>query len=253
MRVAVTGARGTLGSTLLPLLGDEAVPIDRRDGIQLEDTVAVTNALRGCDAIVHLAALHPLIAPSDADTDAYRRANVTPFTGLIAIARQLGIERVVLASSTRVWSDDQVRVVDEETEADATDPYAASKRACEGLLVASGLQGVRLRFARFAKANDPEDEVRKLYRAIDVRDAARAIAQALVRAPRGAVYAISAPTPFETWDMQMLASDPRAAIRHRTGNDPQWVPSHVGAVIKSSRAVKELGWRCAYPSTLLPR
>ena len=253
MRVAVTGARGALGSALVPLLGSDTVSIDRRDGIELEDTAAVAKALSGCDAIVHLAALHPLVAPADADTEAYRRSNVTPFTGLIAVARQLGIERVVLASSTSVWRDDEVRLVDESVEEDATDPYAASKRACEGLLVASGLQGVRLRLARFAKPNDPEDEVRKLYRAVDVRDAAKAVVLALQRAPRGSVYAISAPTPFEAWDMGLLASDPRAAIAHRTGKEPSWVPSHVGAVIKASRAVKDLGWRCTYPSALLPR
>jgi nucleoside-diphosphate-sugar epimerase len=237
----------------MPLLEPDAISIDRRDGIELADTAAVMHAVQGCDAIVHLAALHPLVAPDNADAEAYRQANVVPFTALIAIARQLDIPRVVLASSTSVWSDEHVRLVDESTEADAIDPYGASKRACEGLLVASGLQGVRLRLARFAKPGDPEDEVRKLYRAVDVRDAARAVLLALQRGPRGSVYAISAPTPFESWDMDLLASDPRTAIVHRTGREPGWLPTHVGSVIRSSRAVKDLGWLCAYPSTLLSR
>jgi nucleoside-diphosphate-sugar epimerase len=252
MRVAVTGARGALGQALMPLLGPEAVPIDRLDGIAIEDGPALMSALRGCDAIVHLAALHPLVAPPDADTERYRRANVTPFVGLLAAARQLGVQRLLLASSTSVWNDAKVRLVDESTEPDATDPYASSKRACEGLLVASGLQGVRLRFARFARQGDAADEVRKLYRAVDVRDAAAAVVSALERAPRGSVYAISAPTPFEEWDMDLLASDPRAAIVHRTGKEPAWIPQHVGVVVRSLRAMRDLGWRCAYPSSLLP-
>jgi UDP-glucose 4-epimerase len=251
VRVAVTGARGALGSALLPLLGSDVVPIDRVDGLDLSDTASVTKALRGCEAIVHLAALHPLIAPPDADAEAYRQANVAPLVALIAMARTLGIQRFVLASSTSVWSDDRVRLVDESVEPDANGPYAASKRACEGLLVASGLQGVRLRLARFTNAGDAADEVRKLYRGVDVRDAARAAVLALERAPRGSVYAISAPTPFETWDMDLLASDPRAAILHRTGKEPSWVPDRIGSVIRASRAVKDLGWTCAFPSTLL--
>jgi nucleoside-diphosphate-sugar epimerase len=251
MRVAVTGARGVLGSALMPLLAPDAVPIDRIDGLEIEDATAMTKALHGCDAIVHLAALHPLIARSDATAETYRAANVTPFVALLAVARQLGISRLLLASSTSVWSSDPVRIVDESTEPDGTSPYASSKRACEGLLVASGLQGIRLRLARFAHTDDPADDVRKLYRAVDVRDAATAVHAALERAPRGSVYAISAPTPFKSDDVELLGSDPRAAIVRRTGREPSWVPGRVGVVVDSRRAGRDLGWRCAYPSTLL--
>jgi len=251
VRVAVTGARGVLGSALMPLLGKDAVPIDRADGIEIEDGEAMTKALTGCDAIVHLAALHPLIARSDATAETFRTANVTPFVALLAVARQVGVSRLVLASSTSVWSDARVRIVNEDDEPDATSPYGASKRACEGLLVASGLQGVRLRLGRFARPDDVGDDVRKLYRAVDVRDAAMAVHLALERAPRGSVYAISAPTPFGADDVDLLASDPRAAIVRRTGREPTWVPQHIGPVIDSRRAVHDLGWWCAYPSTLL--
>jgi nucleoside-diphosphate-sugar epimerase len=235
----------------MPLLGQDIVPIDRVDGIEIEDASAMTKALNGCEAIVHLAALHPLIARSDATAETFRAANVTPFVALLAVARQVGVSRLVLASSTSVWSDHSVRIVDETTESDATSPYGASKRACEGLLVASGLQGVRLRLARFARPDDPGDDVRKLYRAVDVRDAAMALKLALERAPRGSVYAVSAPTPFDDGDLELLASDPRAAIARRTGRTPSWVPQHIGAVIDSRRAVRDLGWWCSYPSTLL--
>lgn len=252
MRVAVTGSRGALGSALMPLLGPDAVGIDRADGIPLEDVAQVTRALEGCEAILHLAALHPLVAPPGADIEAYRRANVVPFVGLLAMARQSSVRRVVLASSTSVWSDDRVRIVDELTEPDGTGPYASSKRACEGLLVASGLDGVRLRLARFARMGDTEDDVRKLYRAVDVRDAALAVALALERAARGAVYAISAPTPFDDSDIDLLERDPRTAIWQKTGREAAWLPTRVGAVVQARRAMNDLGWRCAFPSSLLP-
>src|SRR5260221_12386182 len=112
----------------MPLLGPDAVAIDRLDGLDLLDTANVTKALRGCEAIVHLAALHPLIAPLDADAEAYRQANVTPLVALLAMARSLGIQRLVLASSTSVGSDERVRRVDEAVDAVLTGPSAAHKR-----------------------------------------------------------------------------------------------------------------------------
>lgn len=250
MAIAVTGARGTLGRALLPLLHGRIVPIDRADGIEIEDAEAMRAALRGCDVVVHLAALHPLVAPAGADVETYRHANVAPFAALLDVARDAGVRRVVLASSTSVWSD-ETRLVDESVAPDATDGYAISKRDCEAMLRTSGLDGVTLRFARFAQAGDTADEVRKLYRAVDVRDAAAACVVAIDHARPGSVYAISGPTPFGASDVPLLATSPGDAIARRIGRPPPWVPSRVGAVVLSERASAELGWSCRYPSTLL--
>jgi dTDP-4-dehydrorhamnose reductase len=244
-----------LGSEIVALLGATAVPFDRRDGQDLRDARALSVAIDGCDAIVHLAALHPLVAPPDADDAAYRDANVAPFALLLVAARAARVRRVALASSTSVWHDapagQPARFLDETSEADATNGYARSKLACEALLAASGIGGVTLRLARFARAGDPGDEVRKLYRAVDACDAAVAMVAALDLAPNGALYAIAAPTPFHREDARLLATDPRAAIRERTGREPTWAPERIGSVVVTSRAQTELGWRCAYPSTLL--
>jgi nucleoside-diphosphate-sugar epimerase len=244
-----------LGSAIVALLGAAAVPFDRRDGQDLLDAIALRAALEGCDRVIHLAALHPLIAPLDADARTYHDANVEPFVALLDAARAAGVRRVVLASSTSVWRDapagQPARFLDETSEADATDGYTRSKLACEALLADSGIGGVHLRLARFARAGDAEDEVRKLYRAIDPRDAATAAVAALDRAADGARYAISAPTPFRPADALLLGRDARAAIRERTGHDPVWAPARIGSVIVAARAARELGWRCAYPSTLL--
>jgi nucleoside-diphosphate-sugar epimerase len=255
-RVAVTGARGTLGRALLPLLADRNVrTVDRADGIELEDRAALRAALRGCAVVIHLAALHPLVAPPDADVALYERANVVPFRALLEVAHETGVRHLLLASSTSVWRDaapgKPTAFYESDDAPNADDPYALSKRSCERLLAESGFGSVVLRLARFARAGDEEDEVRKLYRAVDVRDAADAFALALDRAPSGAVFSISAPTPFRREDATDLARDPRAVIRLRTGHDPAWAPARIGSVVTSERARAVLGWRARCPSTLL--
>jgi len=170
-------------------------------------------------------------------------------------ARGAAVSRIVLASSTSVWRDSPARAparfVDEMSTPDATDAYSRSKMTSEVLLGASGIEGVRLRLARFAAPGDPGDDVRKLYRAIDPRDAADAVVLAIDAASPGPLYAIAAPTPFSTVDAALLGRDARAAIRARTGRDPAWAPERIGSVIVSERAQRELRWRCLYPSTLL--
>jgi len=254
--VAVTGARGTLGRALLPLLADRDVrAIDRADGIELEDRGALRIALRGYAVVIHLAALHPLVAPPDADVALYERANVVPFRALLEVARETGVRRVLLASSTSVWRDaapgKPAAFYESDDAPNADDPYALSKHECERLLAESGLEFVVLRLARFARAGDEEDEVRKLYRAVDPRDAADAFGLALDSAASGAVFSISAPTPFRLDDAADLSRDPRAVIQRRTGRDPAWTPARIGSVVTSEHARAVLGWRARFPSTLL--
>lgn len=203
---------------------------------------------------MHLAALHPLVAPPEADDEMYRAANVVPFEALLDAAGRHRVRRIVLASSTSVWRDSPPgtpsRFLDETSEADGDDGYARSKLECERLLAESGIAGVTLRLARFAQAGDPADEMRKLFRAVDPRDAAAAFIRALDVPRAGAMYAISAPTPFRPEDAALLDRDPRAVVRERTGSDPEWMPPRIGSVVISARAERELGWTCAYPSTL---
>ena len=256
--VAVTGARGALGTALLPLLADLVVrAIDRRDGVELEDRDALARALAGCDAVVHLAALHPLVAPRGADVRTYERANVAPFAALLEVAHAARVRRVVLASSTSVWIDappgEPAAFYESDQAANSEEPYALSKRECEDMLRGSGLEGVVLRLARFARPGSDEDEVRKLYRAVDTRDAALAVRLALDRAASGAVFSVSAPTPFRPEDAAQLARDPAAAIRLRTGHAAPWTPARIGSVVTSDRARDVLGWHARHPSALLTR
>ena len=253
--VAVTGADGMLGSRIANLLADRELRlIDRRRGHELAQGPTYADLIRGCDAIVHTAALHPLVAPPGTSAQEYAAANVVPFAALLEVARREGVGRVVLVSSTSVWKSAPpgrpARFLDETVPSDADDGYGASKRECEALALASDVPCVIVRLARFARRDDAEDQVRLLYRAVDPDDAAAAVAAALDRASPGALYAVSAPTPFQPEDAAALASDPGAVIRLRTGREPPWVPATIGSVVLSDRAARELGWQAAFPSPL---
>lgn len=254
--VAITGTDGVLGSRLALLLADRELRlIDRIRGHELERPSSYERLVRGCDAIIHCAALHPLVAPPGTGPAEYASANVAPFAALLRVARREGVSRLVLASSTSVWenaSDGPARFLDEDVPADADDGYARSKRACEAMARAAIPGSVVVRLARFARRGDVEDDVRLLYRAVDPDDAATAVAAALDRAPAGALYAISAPTPFCREDAAGLATDPGRVIRRRTGREPAWIPPAIRSVVLSDRALRELGWRPAHPSSLYP-
>lgn len=243
-----------LGREIVALLGRRAVTFDRRDGQDLDDREALRRALDGCDAVAHLAGLHPLVA-GDATPLTYHEANVAPSAKLLAAARRADVRRIVFASSTSVWRDSApgtpARFIDETSEADADDGYASSKLECERMLADSGIRFVALRLARFARRDSAEDEVRKLYRAIDPRDAAAAFVACLDAAAPASRYAIAAPTPFTREDAAVLDSDPRRAIRARTGREPAWVPARIGSVVLAERARRDLAWSCGHPSALM--
>lgn len=255
--VAITGAHGVLGTRLAALLADrEPRLIDRKRGHELVVAPSYAALISGCDAIIHTAALHPLVAPPATGPRDYALANVAPFEALLEVSRRAGVRRVVLVSSTSVWNSappgEPARFLDEAIPADAEDGYALSKRACEALAHAGAPGPVVVRVARFTRRDDPKDAVRLLYRAIDPDDAATAVIAALDRAADGALYAISGPTPFVRADAADLARDPRAALARRIGREPAWVPETIGSVVLPDRAVRELGWRAAFPSPLYP-
>lgn len=114
MKVAVTGGNGRFGRVVIEHLvrdGHTLVNLDRTRpeaepdpatgrttfvGLDLTDLPALTAALEGCEAIVHLAAFpSPINLPAP---DVYVNNTVTSYNVLFAAA-ELGIQKVCLASS----------------------------------------------------------------------------------------------------------------------------------------------------------
>jgi nucleoside-diphosphate-sugar epimerase len=150
--VAVTGANGFVGSTLVGVLADrghlvralvrraESVPVS--SGVQthvlgdLRDERALSQALEGADAVIHLAARAHVMDETAADPDAaFREANVAVTDVVARVAEQAGVRRLVYLSSIKVngerTTDRPFRATDPPAPQDA---YARSKLEAEELL-----------------------------------------------------------------------------------------------------------------------
>ncbi|MFP4196513.1 MAG: GDP-mannose 4,6-dehydratase [Methanomassiliicoccales archaeon] len=155
MRVAVTGAAGFIGSSLVDRLleeGHEVVGVDNfddyysgkmrflrphleRDDFALErvdilDRVELGRALEGCDPIFHLAAQAGVRA-SVQDPMKSHRVNVEGTLNVLQAARDLGANRVINSSSSSVYGEAKRLPVEEEDRLSPVSPYATSKMSAE--------------------------------------------------------------------------------------------------------------------------
>lgn len=150
MRVLVTGGTGIVGRETVARLvrhGWDVLVIGRRPGMEVPGAAyAVCDVachedlrekVRGCDAVVHLAAI---AQPTKAPGPEVFRVNVAGTFNVFEAAAKEGIRRIVQASSINAfgcfWSvEDLVHVryfpIDEAHPTRTTDPYSFSKRMIE--------------------------------------------------------------------------------------------------------------------------
>lgn len=166
MRIAVTGALGRVGRSVVDLLasdGHSVVAIDRIGAtatipgsvtvqLNVTDYPGLERTFDGCDAVIHLAAINgPGIDP---DEVVHNNNVVTSYNALRAAAA-VGVRRVCLASSINAiggrfsrWPRYEYFPLDEEHPAYPEDPYSLSKwigeqqadsiaRRYEGMTIAS--------------------------------------------------------------------------------------------------------------------
>jgi nucleoside-diphosphate-sugar epimerase len=173
MRIAVTGGNGNFGRRLVPYLleqGHAVVSIDRSvppkpaalpaealtyGAADVGDFGQLVQMLRGCDALIHLAAYpSPL---SVAETVVYAENTVGSYHALAAAA-MLGIQRVCLASSINAIGGVFSRAprydyfpLDEAHPSYAEEPYSLSKWVLEQQAdaFARRYHGMRLASMRF--------------------------------------------------------------------------------------------------------
>lgn len=169
----ITGAQGCIGSWIVKALierGDTAVVFDRSDDSRrlsaimsnedlakvrfitgdITDGAAVLSALdeSGAANVIHLAGLQVPTCKADPVTGAL--VNVAGTLNVFEAARQLGLRRVVYASSAAVYgmNDDDV-ALDETAQCEPTTHYGVFKRANEGnarvYFLDHGLNSVGLR------------------------------------------------------------------------------------------------------------
>lgn len=152
--VLVTGGAGFIGSHLVDALlangyavrvlddlsmGKRSnLPLDNPRLQLLEGSVAdaalVSQAVAGCQAVVHLAAIASVPA-SVADPVGTHQSNFVGTLNVCEAMREHGVKRVLFASSASIYGNNgDGQAVDEDTPKDPLTPYASDKLASEQYL-----------------------------------------------------------------------------------------------------------------------
>lgn len=156
-KIAVTGADGFIGSKLVETLVRDGHDVrafvyynsfnswgwlDRADADvagkfevvagDIRDPYGVRDALRGCQVVLHLAALIA-IPFSYHSPDAYVETNVRGTLNVLQAARDLDVQRVVATSTSEVYGTAQFVPITEDHPLHAQSPYAATKIAADQL------------------------------------------------------------------------------------------------------------------------
>lgn len=98
----------------------------------IRDPYGVKGAMKGCDAVLHLAALIA-IPYSYNSPDTYLETNVKGTLNVLQAARELGILRVVHTSTSEVYGTARFVPITEEHPLQGQSPYSATKIAADQL------------------------------------------------------------------------------------------------------------------------
>ena len=162
-RVLVTGGSGFIGTRVVAALiaaGAEPVVADLNPhadpdvpivlGDLREEAVRRRAVTPGLDGIIHLAALTSVLKSIETPHDVYR-TNVDMTAGLLELAREHQVPRLLFASTNAVTGDVGSAPIDESLPLRPLTPYGATKAAAEMLISAYtacyGVAGCALRFA----------------------------------------------------------------------------------------------------------
>ena len=182
MRVLVTGGAGFIGSHVVVRLLAEGRDVRVLDNLStghrsnleivggevelveadIRDLASVEDAIRGCDAVVHLAAV-PSVPRSIADPVTTHEANATGTLNVLLAARNAGATRVVFASSSSIYGAAAELPKRESLKPLPISPYAVSKLAaesyCRSFFDVYALETVALRYFNvFGPRQDPQSE-----------------------------------------------------------------------------------------------
>lgn len=157
MKILVTGADGFIGSHLTEELVKrgfyvkafsfynsfntwgwlDTLPEDVMNNVEvftgdIRDPYGVKAAMKGCDAVFHLAALIA-IPFSYHSPDAYVDTNIKGTLNILQAARELEIERVLVTSTSEVYGTAQYVPIDERHPFQGQSPYSATKIGADRL------------------------------------------------------------------------------------------------------------------------
>lgn len=286
MKILVTGSSGHLGEALvreLGRLGHDALGMDvlpaETTAVRgsIADRTAVRQAMEGMDAVIHAATLHkPHVATHS--KQAFVDTNVTGTLVLLEEAVRASVPRFVYTSTTSAFGNalrpqrpHAAVWVTEDLASIPRNIYGVTKTAAEDLcqLVAEehALPCVVLRTSRFFPEEDDmghtmaelEDANIKaneyLYRRVDIADVVSAHVCALERAGQVGFgkFIVSATTPFNESDCEMLLKDAPAVVARDFPDCAElyarkgWTMFRdIGRVYVNDKARDQLGWKPRY-------
>jgi dihydroflavonol-4-reductase len=283
MRVFVTGGgRGFVGVHLVTALEDAGHEV-RREWVDVRDRPGLVERMKGCDAVVHVAALYSYDAPA-AEMEA---VNVGGTENVIAACRAAGVRRLVHTSSAGTCGPVPGRAATEEDGPPAWElrvPYKRTKVEAERLVLAAVADGLEALCVNpttpIGEGDDAPTPTGRMVRAVaqgrypatlrsaglnlvDVRDVARGHVLALDRGRPGERYLLGGVnlTLAEVFALLARAADrrpprvrlPYAAARAlalaRLANANEVALARVPAWFESGKAQRELGYE---PSPIEP-
>jgi dihydroflavonol-4-reductase len=140
MLVYVTGASGFIGGHVVRELQATGADV-REDWIDLGDRDRLREAIGGCDAVFHLAALYSYDAPASEQV----RVNVEGTRNVVGLCRELGVGRLVHTSTAGTCGPVADRPATEEDAAPSSElsvPYKRTKLEAERIVLESARQGL---------------------------------------------------------------------------------------------------------------
>lgn len=186
VRALITGGAGFIGSHMVERLldlGDEVRVLDNfstghRSNLErfasdveivegdIQSYERAFTAVRGCDVVVHLAAL-PSVPRSVQDPLTSNASNVIGVLNVLLAARDAGVRRVVYASSSSVYGANPQLPKHEELAPLPISPYAVAKLAGEGYCRSFGeVYGLETVAIRYFNVFGPRQDPRSQYAAV---------------------------------------------------------------------------------------
>jgi len=275
--ILITGAAGTLGRALTPVLAEHGYAVRAMDlaptdfGLPSVSAIAgdirrpddVRRAVAGVDAVVHAAAWHGIHLREHPARD-FWELNVDGTFNVYEAAAEAGVGKVVFSSTMGVYgrsresADGRAVHVHEDSPRLPTDVYGLSKGLGEDLAACYARTGrvrsVALRFGMFVPEPFARYGVRLLYGGVDERDVASAVMAALQALESEKLefdaFNIESALPFTEFEAGELWNDPAAVVSHHWPHAPELmraVGAELWGPIKEwfdiAKAGQVLGWR----------
>jgi UDP-glucose 4-epimerase len=275
VHVLVTGAAGTLGEALIPVLvarGDNVTAVDVRKGsaeaewlvADIREPRAIADPMRGVDIVVHAAAIHGIHLRSHSDRDFYD-LNVTGTFNVWQAAVAARVRGVVFSSTMGVYGESRVPLndkdvvfVDENLPLLPGDIYGWTKvvgeQMCRLHLRRDRVPSIALRYGMFVPEPMFRYGIRLLYGGVHEADVAEAVllaVDALADARQSfRSYNVESPLPFTPDDAADLRRDPLSVVDRHWPGAADFLRARgvrslkpITEVFRVDRLREELGWR----------